>query len=132
MQGIISSRPRLLHIGIYVSACIATSAALLPTAPALAAEDTTSASSNDVRLVNKTTSKMDFEMSTKAKPDTWTAMSLKAGESKTYSDYNYIRITTRTNERVVVRTYDLSASPKRYCLTWNAKRKWWDVHRDQS
>ena len=91
---------------------------------------TTTPSTKDLILVNKTNAKLDFEMSDKPNSD-WKSFSLAKGATLTDPKMRYIRIKTVQGKVVVTRNYDLQSEPKRYGLVWNKTHNCWDVWRDQ-
>jgi hypothetical protein len=129
MRTDISTRPRLARLGLTVASAVAFSASTVALVSAAPGEPT---KRSGIYLVNKSNTKLNFELSNESKSNSWKPYSLAKGASDTYSNYRYIRIATGKGKMTVIKTYDISHSPHRYSLVWNKTHSCWDVFHEQT
>jgi hypothetical protein len=131
MRTVTFTRPRLAHLGLILVACVTYAGANTALVSAAPDQKTSAPKAGEIYLVNKANTKLHFELSNQRNSNAWKPFSLAKGASSTYTNYRYIRIATGKGKMTVIKTYDISHSPHRYCLVWNNRHNCWDVFHEQ-
>jgi hypothetical protein len=125
------TRPRLAHLGLLLVAGVAGLGVGTTLVSAAPDQKASAPKAGEIYLINRANTKLNFELSNQSKSGAWKPFSLAKGASSTYANYRFIRIATGKGKMTVIKTYDISHSPRRYSLVWNHRHDCWDVFHEQ-